>query len=295
MRIALVIQGQEGVTWEDWVALAQACERSGIETLLRSDHYEGMIPTGAGLGGLDAWGTICGLAAVTERVRLGSLVSPVTFRHPAVLTKLVTTADRISGGRIDVGIGSGWHAGEHETYSIAFPPVGERMAMLEHQLRVLHEQSDGDRYPPGSVQRPRPPILLGGNGGPRGIALAARWADEYNSPNLRPDEAARRRQLLDHACEQAGRARISFSVMLGFLIGASESEADDRRRRMHEQFGKPPGDPRLMLTGTPDEVIARLGEYADAGVDRVVLGTLLHRDLEHIELLGSAVAQELAR
>ncbi len=295
MRIALVIQGQEGVTWEDWVALAQACERSGIETLLRSDHYAGLIPGAPRAGGLDAWGTICALAAVTDRLRLGSLVSPVTFRHPAVLTKLVTTADRISGGRIDVGIGSGWHAGEHETYDIPFPPMGERMAMLERQLLALHEQSDNEQYPPGSVQRPHPPIVLGGNGGPRGIALAARWADEYNSPNVLPEEAARRRALLDTACAELGRSRIALSVMLGFLIGASETEADDRRRQMHEQFGKPPGDPRLMLTGTPNEVIARLSEYADAGVDRVVLGTLLHRDLEHIELLGSTVAQELAR
>ena len=125
-------------------------------------------------------------------------------------------------------------------------------------------------------------------------AARAGWRSPPNSPNVLPDEAARRRRLLDDACAEAGRDEpIAFSTMLGFLIGATNAEADERANRMHQQFGKPPGDPRLMLTGTPDQVIARLNEYAAAGVDRVMLGTLLHRDLEHIELLGRAVAGEL--
>jgi alkanesulfonate monooxygenase SsuD/methylene tetrahydromethanopterin reductase-like flavin-dependent oxidoreductase (luciferase family) len=145
------------------------------------------------------------------------------------------------------------------------------------------------------MQQPHPPIIVGGNGGPRGLALAARWADEYNSPNVLPEEAARRRGLLDGACEQVDREPIALSGMLGFLIGASDAEVEARTARMHEQFGTPPGDARLTLTGTPDEVIARLHEYAAAGVHRVVLGTLLHRNLEHIELLGNFVSREFAR
>ncbi len=295
MRVALVIQGQEGVTWEDWLDLARTCETSGIETLLRSDHYAGFVKRGPGSGALDAWGTTCGLAARTTRLRLGTLVSPATFRHPAVLAKLVTTGDHISSGRVEVGVGSGWHQGEHNHYGFAFPPVGERMNMLEHQLRVLHEHADGSRFPPAPVQRPRPPIILGGNGGPRGIALAAQWADEYNSPNLLPEAAAERRQALDVACAKRHRDPIAFSVMLGFLIGATEDELAQRRQRMIDTFGTPPGDPRLMLTGTPGQVLERLAAYAEAGVDRVVLGTLLHRDLEHIALLGETVARELDR
>lgn len=294
MRIAIVIQGQEGVTWEDWLALAQTCEESGIETLLRSDHYAGFLNRGPDGGSLDAWGTTCALAARTERLRLGTLVSPVTFRHPAVLAKLVTTADRISSGRVEVGVGSGWHQGEHDLYGFPFPPVGERMNMLERQLRVLHEHADGKRYAPAPVQQPRPPILLGATGGPRGIAMAAEWADEYNSPNLLPAAAAERRELIARACEKRDRAPIAFSVMLGFLIGATEREFKTRQRGMFERFGRPPGDPRMMLTGTPEQVHERIREYERAGVDRLVLGTLLHRDLDHIALLGRTIAQEFA-
>ncbi len=140
-----MIEGQEDVTWEDWTALAAACEEHGIEALFRSDHYIGLEH--AERGSLDAWGTLCGLAAITTRLRLGTLVSPATFRHPAVLAKLAVTADHISGGRIEIGMGAGWHEGEHALYGFEFPPPRERMARLEAQLEEVHRQFEGRRAP----------------------------------------------------------------------------------------------------------------------------------------------------
>ena len=136
MRFAVMIEGQEDVTWEDWLALARACERLGIEALLRSDHY-GSVDGDATRGSLDAWGTICGLAAVTSTLRLGTLVSPATFRHPSVLAKSAVTADHISGGRIELGIGTGWNVAEHRAYGFPFPPMKQRMDLLAEQLEVI--------------------------------------------------------------------------------------------------------------------------------------------------------------
>src|SRR3954467_13467110 len=129
MRVCLMIEGQEDVRWEDWVAIARACEENGIEALFRSDHYIGLSGE-SHRGALDAWGTLCALAAITDRLRLGTLVSPATFRHPAVLAKLAVTADHISGGRIEVGMGAGWHEREHALFGFEFPPPRERMARL---------------------------------------------------------------------------------------------------------------------------------------------------------------------
>src|SRR5215210_5033442 len=136
MRFPVMIEGQEDVTWEDWVALAEACERLGFEALLRSDHYAS-VEVAQPRGSLDAWGTVCGLAAMTSTLRLGTLVSPATFRHPSVLAKLVVTADHISGGRVELGIGTGWLEREHRAYGFPFPPLGVRMDMLAEQLEIL--------------------------------------------------------------------------------------------------------------------------------------------------------------
>ena len=158
VRIALMIEGQEDVTWEDWVALADACERSGVETLFRSDHYlsvEGETERGA----LDAWGTINALAARTTTLRLGTMVSPTSFRHPSVLAKLATTADHVSGGRIDLGMGTGWSEIEHTAYGFPFLSMKERMDVLEEQLEIVHDGhwGDGDVLLQGRALRARGP------------------------------------------------------------------------------------------------------------------------------------------
>jgi F420-dependent oxidoreductase-like protein len=194
MRVCLMIEGQEDVTWEQWLALAGACEEHGLEALFRSDHY-GPLMGMPDRGSLDAWATLAGLAARTSRIRLGTLVSPATFRHPSVLAKMVVTADHISGGRVELGLGAGWHEGEHRAFGFEFPPTPVRMERLAEQLEIVSRTFTDDvfsfsgrhyhlqdlRALPKPVQRPRPTLLVGGAAGPRSLALAARWADEYNT------------------------------------------------------------------------------------------------------------------
>src|SRR3954453_20276477 len=176
MRVALMIEGQEDVTWQDWVALADACERSGVEALFRSDHYVSVAGEGE-RGSLDAWGTINALAARTSRLRLGTMVTPTSFRHPSVLAKLATTADHVSDGRIELGMGTGWSEIEHTANGFPFLSMKERMDVLEEQLEIVHDghwgggpfSFKGEYYeledlvsPPLRVQRPRPPLIMGG-------------------------------------------------------------------------------------------------------------------------------------
>jgi len=290
MRICLMIEGQEDVTWAEWTALAAACEEHGIEALFRSDHYIGLQHPER--GSLDAWGTLCGLAAITTQLRLGTLVSPVTFRHPAVLAKLAVTADHISGGRVEIGMGAGWHEGEHALYGFDFPPARERMARLEAQLEEVHRQFKDGEHLPQPVQRPHPPLLMGGAAGPRSAALAARWADEYNTVAVLPEEARRRRDAIAAACEAAGREPIPFSIMNGLLIGADDGELRERERALREWTGSGPGE--TWITGTPERAVARLREYEAAGVERVMLQHLNHRDRVTIALLGREVVPALS-
>jgi alkanesulfonate monooxygenase SsuD/methylene tetrahydromethanopterin reductase-like flavin-dependent oxidoreductase (luciferase family) len=286
MRVCLMIEGQEDVGWEDWVAIARACEEHGIEALFRSDHYIGLDGEST-RGALDAWGTLCGLAAITSQLRLGTLVSPATFRHPAVLAKLAVTADHISGGRVEVGMGAGWHEREHALFGFEFPPPRERMARLEAQLETVHRQWESGEHLFQPVQEPHPPLIMGGSAGPRSAALAARWADEYNTVYVLPDEARRRRDTIAAACEAAGREPIGFSIMNGFLIGADDAELRERERALVGWNGSGPGD--TWLTGRPEQIVERLREYEAAGVQRVMMQHLLHRDLDAIALLGREV------
>src|SRR4051812_31279418 len=237
MRFAVMIEGQEDVTWEDWLALAEACERLGFDALFRSDHYLSVMGDPA-RGALDAWATVCGLAAVTSTVRLGTLVSPATFRHPSVLAKMVVTADHISGGRVEFGIGAGWNEREHRAFGFEFPSMRTRMDQRAEQVEIVHRSWTEERFSfqgehwtiedldalPKPVQSPHPTLLMGGAAGPRAAALAARWADEYNVVMASPEEAAQSRERLRAACEQAGRdpATLRFSLMHPFAVGENE-------------------------------------------------------------------------
>jgi alkanesulfonate monooxygenase SsuD/methylene tetrahydromethanopterin reductase-like flavin-dependent oxidoreductase (luciferase family) len=293
-----MIEGQEGVTWEQWVALADACERAGLEALFRSDHYTG-FHGGAG-GSLDAWATISALAAVTTRLKLGSLVSPATFRHPSVLARMAVTADHVSGGRIELGLGAGWHEQEHVQHGFPFPPARERIARFAEQLEIVHRSwTEGEFDFHGSYYdlhgaRPLPKpiartnLIVGGSGRPGTVGPAARFADEYNTIFVPPQEAARRRQLVADACEQAGRPMLTFSLMTQCILGADRADVEHRRRRIAELTGhEPERRSDHSLVGTLDEVRSRLREYEDAGVERVMAQHLLHDDLEMVELLGA--------
>jgi F420-dependent oxidoreductase-like protein len=302
MDLCLMIEGQEGVSWPEWVALAEGCEAHGIPALFRSDHHLN-LDGHADRGSLDAWATLAALGAVTSTVRLGTLVSPATFRHPSTLAKAVLAADHASGGRVELGIGAGWHEPEHRAYGFPFPPLRERMDRLEEQLEIVHGHwadgpftFHGEHYDlealdaqPKPVQRPHPPLIMGGDAGPRGARLAARWADEYNTVSPTPGELAERRERLDRACEAADRDPLPLSVMTGFLCGRDEGELRDRRRALAERRGTDEL-PDEWIVGTAEQVAEQLDALRDAGVHRVMLQNLLHRDLDVLALIG-----ELAR
>ena len=316
-----MIEGQQGVTWEQWRALAAACEEHGLDGLFRSDHYYAQRAD-ADLGSLDAWGTICALATLTTRIRLGTLVSPATFRHPSVLAKAVVTADHISGGRVELGIGTGWLEAEHTAYGFPFPPMGERMAILSEQLEIIHRQwtehtfdFSGKHYRiegldarPKPVQRPHPPLIVGGAAGPRSARLAATWADEYNTIYVTPEEARERRRALDDACHNEDRdpRTLRFSMMNGFLVGADRDDLRARARRLSEWRGETDRAnadvdryiagvaEESWIVGTPGDVVARLREYEAAGVEGVMLQHHLFEDFEALELIGREVIPALA-
>src|SRR5882672_1470395 len=213
MRVSLMIEGQEGVTWQQWCDLADACEAHGVETLFRSDHYNSQSNE-TGNVAHDAWTTLAGLAARTTTLRFGTLVSPATFRLPGLLANVAATVDHISGGRIELGLGAGWMEREHRAYGFPFPETSERLARFAEQLEIVHrlwteERVDfrGEHYKlddapalPKPVQQPRPPLLVGGSG-TRGTAEpAAHFADEYNTPFQSPEDFAAVRGKVIAAC-----------------------------------------------------------------------------------------------
>jgi len=305
MRVALMIEGQEGVTWEQWCALAAACEEHGVETLFRSDHYISQADEDANVAH-DAWTTIAGLAARTTTLRFGTLVSPATFRRPALLANAAATADHISGGRIELGLGAGWMEREHRAFGFPFPETATRVEMLAEQIEIVHRlwteprvDFRGRHYAledapglPKPVQRPRPRLIVGGGGGRGTVEPALRFADEYNSPFVSPQQAARIRAKVPS---------LAFSVMTGCIIGASRDDALARARRLYDRRPRDSGFEDWLagvrehsLVGTVDEVAARLREYEAAGCARVMLQHLLHDDLEPVRLIGRELAPAVA-
>lgn len=309
MELTLMIEGQEGVSWPEWVALAEACEEHGVPALFRSDHYLNLSGQHPERGSLDAWATINGLAAITTKLRLGTMVSPATFRHPSELAKLVTTADHISGGRIDLGLGAGWHEREHAAYGFRFPDTKTRIDILEEQLQIVLGNWSGEPFSfegqhyrvseldaePKPIQKPHPPLIMGGDAGPRAARLAARYADEYNTAFPTLDEIRERKQRIDEACERAGREPIPFSVMTTVILGADPADLRDRVTRIAEQIGMDPDQlhddpPESWLVGTAEQVAERLRALTAAGASRVMCQHLVAGDTAFVELLGSQLA-----
>ena len=290
MRLALMIEGQEGVTWEHWLALAQACEEHGVEALFRSDHYLSL--TDAARPALDAWAVLSALAARTDRLELGSLVSPVTFRPAAVLANSSATANEISGGRITLGMGTGWMEAEHEAFGFSFPPMAERLALFREQIEAVRGFWDG---------KPRPRLIVGGSARSGTVVPAARFADEYNTIMAPPEECAARRERVARACEREGREPIPLSLMTGCAIGRDEAEARERIRRRLERTGQEidPDEYKAQrgsaaILGTLEEAVERLGAYESAGLERVMLQHLDHEDLAMVELIGRELAPAVA-
>ena len=292
-----MIEGQEDVTWEQWVALARACEEHGVDALFRSDHYRGGLRSPG--GALDAWTTLAALAAVTSRVRLGTMVSPVTFRSAAVLAKSVVTVDHVSGGRAELGIGAGWNEGEHAEHSIPFPPARERVLLLAEQVETIVRHWS-DVADPKPLQRPRPPLIVGGTAKPGTLAAAVRHADEYNTYAADVEDLRERRARLHEACERGGRdpASIRFTLMTTCVIAADSRAVDaalERLARLPGARGFAGGReiPHHWLVGTPTELAERLAGYSGL-IDGVYLQHLLHEELEPVELIGRELAPALA-
>ncbi|MEX2646263.1 MAG: TIGR03560 family F420-dependent LLM class oxidoreductase [Gaiellaceae bacterium] len=315
MRICLMVEGQEGVGWDEWLALARTCEDAGLAGLFRSDHYSSTIAT-ADRGSLDAWATLAALAARTERLRLGTMVSPVTFRHPANLARIVATVDHVSGGRVELGMGAGWMELEHRQNGFPFGEAGWRVSLLREQIEIVvrqwtedefsfegeHYRLEASRALPKPVQRPHPPLIVGG-GAKRGtLEPAVRWADEYDTTFASPDDIRALRAKLDAACERAGRERpLRLTLMTTTVIGADEAELRERVRSFLARVGRE-DDPDAWLAerrgarlvGTVDEVLELLGRYAEAGLDGAYLQHLDHADLDLVRLIGARVVPAMS-
>jgi F420-dependent oxidoreductase-like protein len=309
MELRIFTEPQQGADYGRLLAVARATEQLGFDAFFRSDHYLGM-GDGDGLPGpTDAWLTLAGLALQTSRIRLGTLMSPITFRYPGPLAVSVAQVDEMSGGRVELGLGAGWFEAEHTAYGIPFPPAAERFDRLEEQLAILTglwETPVGQRfsfagkfYPvtdspalPKPVQRPHPPILIGGHGLRRTPQLAARYADEFNVAFVSIEQTAAVFGRVREACQAAGRDPGSLVYSAGHTVCCGRDEAELARRA--EAIGWDLATQRADgLVGTPDEIVDRLGAFAELGATRFYLQVLDLHDLDHLELIASEVLPQV--
>ena len=306
MRLRIFTEPQQGATYDQLLAVAQLTEELGFDAFFRSDHYFRIGEGSPGVGSTDAWITLAALGRETQRIRLGTLVTPVTFRLPGVLAIEVAQADAMSGGRIELGMGAGWYDREHEAFGIPFPPIKDRFEMLEEQLAIIdgmwttpagepftfegkHYRLDQSPALPKPVQQPRPPIILGGWGTKRTPRLAARFADEFNLPFA---PLSYYREGCNHvraACETISRdpATMRFTVALVACVGRDEAEFERRATAI----GHKPEDLRANAAGgLPGEVVERIQAFAEAGAETVYLQVLDLDDHDHLRLIAAEVA-----
>jgi F420-dependent oxidoreductase-like protein len=309
MKFRIFTEPQQGASYATLRAVALAAEELGFDAFFRSDHYLAMGQAGRP-GPTDAWVTLAALAVETSRIRLGTLVTAATFRLPGPLAIAVAQVDQMSGGRVELGLGAGWFDREHAAYGIPFPPLGERFARLEEQLAIitgLWETAEGDTFSyagahyqltdspalPKPVQRPRPPVIVGGLGARRTPRLAAGFADEFNVAFQTVADTAAAFARVREACEAAGRDPSSMTFSVAHTVCCGQDEAEFRRRAA--AIGYEPDAMRAIgVTGTPGEVAAKIGEYAGIGAERVYLQVLDLTDLDHLALIASDVIPEIS-
>jgi F420-dependent oxidoreductase-like protein len=305
MDLRIFTEPQQGATYDDLLRVAQETDRLGFSAFFRSDHYLHMGSVSGLPGPTDAWITLAGLARETKNVRLGTLVTAATFRLPGPLAIAVAQIDEMSGGRVELGIGTGWFAAEHSAYGMEFPALGERFDRLTEQLEIITGLWDtpegelfshaGPHYPvsdspalPKPVQQPHPPIIIGGGGKTRTPQLAARFAAEFNrafdSLTATKDQFAR----VQRACESLGRDPKSIVLSAAQVLCVGENEVDVERRA--SQIGRDAAELRANgLAGTVDEVIAKLETFGDAGATRMYLQVLDLSDLDHLRLVAERI------
>ena len=308
MDLRIFTEPQQGATYDTLLAVAQRAEALGFDAFFRSDHYINF--DGDGLPGpTDAWVTLAGLARETTRIRLGTLVSPVTFRYPGQLAIEVAQVDHMSGGRVELGLGAGWNDIEHRANSIPFPPTGERFDILEDQLAIItgmwkspigtpfahtgtQQSVEGSPGLPKPVQRDERsggvPIVMGGWGAKRTPRLAAQYAAEFNLPFSPAQNVADQFAKVREACEKADRDPSSLTLSCAVVACCGENDADFERRA--KAIGQDPAQLRAnQLGGTTDEVKARAAEYEAAGAERLYLQVLDLHDLEHLDVLAATL------
>ena len=309
MELRIFTEPQQGADYGRLLAVARATEQLGFDAFFRSDHYRNM-GDGDGLPGpTDAWLTLAGLALQTSRIRLGTLMSPITFRYPGPLAISVAQVDEMSGGRVELGLGAGWFEAEHTAYGIPFPPTAERFDRLEEQLAIITGLWDtpagqrfsfaGKFYPvtdspalPKPVQRPHPPVLIGGRGPRRTPQLTARYADEYNVPFVNVEQTGAAFGRIREACQAAGRdpGSLVYSAAQTVCCGRDEAELARRAAAIGWDLATQRAD---GLVGTPDEIVDRIGTFAELGATRFYLQVLDLHDLDHLELIASEVMPQV--
>jgi F420-dependent oxidoreductase-like protein len=303
------VEPQQGASYSDQLAVAQAAESLGFSAFFRSDHYLAM--NGDGLPGpTDSWVTLGGIARETSTIRLGTLVTSATFRHPGPLAIAVAQVDEMSGGRVEFGIGSGWFEKEHLAYAIPFPPLGERFDRLTEQLELIsglwtapagqtfdyagtHYAVQDSPALPKPVQRPHPPILIGGSGAKRTPRLAATFADEYNVPFAPLATITTQFDRVREAVNAVGRPADSMTYSAAFVVCAGRDDAEIARRA--DTIGREVDELRSNspLAGTPNQIVDQLGPYGEIGLQRVYLQLLDMSDLEQLRLFADEVQRQL--
>jgi F420-dependent oxidoreductase-like protein len=310
MLLRIFTEPQQGASYATLLRAAKATEDCGFDAFFRSDHYLKMGEHVDGLPGpTDAWITLAGLARDTRRIRLGTLMSPATFRLPGPLAISVAQVDQMSGGRVELGIGAGWFEEEHDAYGIPFPELGERFDRYEEQVAVLHglwNTPPGETFDfPGAHYRftkspalPKPvqdggiPIIVGGSGKKRTPRLAARYASEFNVPFASAADNARLFGGVREACEEAGRDPGSMVYSSALVVCVGKDEAEIARRAA--AIGREADELREHgVAGTPSEAVDIIGRYAEAGAQRVYLQVLDLSDLDHLDLIAGEVAPQL--
>lgn len=310
MRLRIFTEPQQGASYDSLLRVARATQDLDYDAFFRSDHYLKMGGVTGIPGPTDAWTSLAGLARETSGIRLGTLVSAATFRLPGPLAITVAQVDQMSGGRIELGIGTGWFETEHAAYGVPFPSLGERFERFEEQLAVITGlwdtpeggafSYDGKYYRltespalPKPAQRPRPPLVIGGGGAARTPRLAAAYADEFNVPFRSLDDTRAAFGRVHQACAAAGRDGNTMTYSAAQVVCCGRDEAEIRRRA--GAIGRDVDELRAGgLAGSPSEVVDKLGRFAEAGTQRVYLQVLDLADLEHLELLAAEVKPQVA-
>lgn len=307
MDLRLFLEPQQGATYEQQLTLARLAEELGFDAFFRSDHFLVMGGFDPMPGPTDSWVTLGAIARETTTIRLGTMVTSATFRLPGMLAVQVAQVDEMSGGRVELGLGTGWFEQEHLAYGVPFPPLGERFERLEEQLEIVSGlwttpvggtyTFSGKHYSvvdspalPKPVQSPRPPIIVGGAGAARTPRLAARFADEFNVPFLTLERGAAQFQRVRAACEDQRRdlSTMTFSAAQTVVCGADDAAV---RRRLDVIRREPDG---VGLCGTPAQLVDTIGQWADAGASRMYLQFLDLDDVDQLRLIGSEVLPQVA-